>query len=188
MAIRNLSQNQTAILKELAQHDYYVSTSEIHIDGLKSNTIGRILFSLLNTGLVERHKGPKEHIYRWKIIESGRSLVDGTMLQASVQGPVKEAPKTTSVAAIDAPPPAAPDHFVFVVSEQKLQDMLLSRLGSGAEENALLKARIKTLEMTITEIKKQMDLLRRERDTALEMAEYMEKKMGIIHDALKDKL
>ncbi len=181
MAIRNLNDSQAKVLRELSKHDNRMLATDLHIDGMKGPAIGKTLSNLQREGLVEGTKGPKEHSYRWIITESGKSLLSGEMLQASPQ-------ITTQIAAPDAPPPTKPDHFVFIVSEQKLQDMLISRLGSGAEENVLLKARIRTLEMTLTEIKRQMDVLRRERDTALEMAEYMEKRIASINEALRGTL
>ena len=188
-----------SVLTELVQHEGRVRTSELHIDDMKGIIIGKVLSNLQRMGLADGTKRPKEHVHLWEATESGRALVNSELLQAQelpdpdlefeavkAVEPKKVKPHIPDYIPPEPDiPPTTPDHFVFIVSEQKLQDMLLSRLGSGAEDFALLKARIKTLEMTIVENKRQMDLLRRERDTALEMAEYLEAKVNKINEALK---
>ncbi len=193
--IRNLSNNQMLVLRELAKYDDRATSVQIgtgashHLSkGMRPITIGKVLSNLQKLGLVKGTKEPKEHSYRWQITESGRALLNGEMLQASpITTQVSTGPKISALEPAP-PPPTTPDHFVFVVSEQKLADMLTTRLGSNTEDIALFKSRVRTLEMTITEIKRQMDLLRRERDTALEMAGYMEKRIASINEALRGTL
>lgn len=190
--MKKLTKLQDSIIHMLPDDvDIEMNASDIKINDIRSVVIGKQLFLLQRLGLVSSVKNKGDKTYRWSITEYGieyRKDNHAQEIKDHVYIPSQRIPsqrmKVTSVGRSDIPP-TTPDHFVFVVSEQQIISMLSSRLGVSADEVSMLRQRVRTLEQTLIEYKKQVDLFKRERDTALEMAESLEDRINQIDKALK---
>lgn len=185
--MKKLTKLQDSIIHMLPDDvDIEMNASDIKINDINPVVIGKQLFLLQRLGLVSSVKNRGDKIYRWSITEYGIEYRKDNNVQ-EIKDHVyipSQRMEVTAVGRSDIPP-TTPDHFVFVVSEQQIISMLSSRLGVSADEVSVLRQRVRTLEQTLIEYKKQVDLFKRERDTALEMAESLEDRINQIDKALK---
>ena len=106
--------NDNTILRELLRQGSEILSRDIKIPRLKTIYIGKTLSDLQKRGFVVKHYDGKTN--RWSISDLGKD-----QLKSSEQ-------TLTSLSGSDAPP-VTPDHFIFLVSEEKLAKMMSARLG-----------------------------------------------------------
>lgn len=163
MIFSQLSHNKQTVLTVLYNHDHAMTSADIAAEtsDMTIPGIGTTASLLRRTGLV-RNISDDRHVAIWEITGKGRDVYRGSINGSELSSdpaPVKEVHLTGSNL-----PPTVPDHFVYVVSEDKLAQMLSSRLGVNADEINLLRARVRTLEQSLTESERTVEMLRRRLD------------------------
>lgn len=200
MRRKPLNKVEIAVLNALNKVDKPTRAMDLNIDkDIKVNiqTIGKTSDNLRKRGLTTSIK--EGHYKVWSITDAGidaliasnlqaqngagadvdvESVVDTTGTSGTIDTPdhdVNADGGTILLSGYDAPP-VMPDHFIFVVSDDKLASMLSSRIGVDKDEIKLLKARIATLEECIVQNNRMIKSLKKDRDAAMRLASEAERK------------
>ncbi len=188
---RALTANEKTLLTKLANLGKPVRAPEIQIEGLRSVHVGKVAHNLQRLGLTQSTKDKYVHV--WSITDLGleavQDLDNGTTPDLSrPTSPIsrKKPVRKVSISGTGMAP-VDPQNLVYVVSEGRLAEILSAHLGLGSDEMKLLRARVRTLEATITENAKMIDRLKREREAALDLAEQAEERMKQMK-ALRDQM
>lgn len=206
---KTLTANEVAVVNRLNDFSSngLVKADRIAIEGLSTSVVGKVLSNLHRLGYVEKVK--EGYTHSWRITPSGADAVESGSIntpEVPARGfSRKQTGAGNDMSVLNPPipvigvgdvsiPPTTPDHFVFVVSEQKLSDMLMARFGGNPNETDLLKQRVKLLESTIAdmqdsifELRAKNNQLKGDLEAAFGMAEAAENNLRAINDIINRK-